>query len=161
MSCQMHFQVMISLAFAFKVMVLHICAATCILKWWFIWAFALKQMILYIFDVHLGGSICLWVSMTTLNSENITLFSDSVTQRGWGSNCLWVSLTTLNSEEITLSSASVDWEGSICLWCLYLYICTGISLYFLISACESQWQHWTFAFKVMILYIFGVKHILM
>ena len=106
MCCHMHFKVMI------------------------FWAFALKQMILYIFDVHLGGSICLWVSMTTLNSENITLFSDSVTQRGWGSNCLWVSLTTLNSKEITLSSASVDWEGSICLWCLYLYICTGISLYF-------------------------------
>ena len=50
--------------------------------------------------------------------------------------------------------------GSICLWCLYLYICTGISLYFLIeqwrdysvlwqcwlggpSAFESQWHQWT------------------
>ena len=50
--------------------------------------------------------------------------------------------------------------GSICLWCLYLYICTGISLYFLIeqwrdysvlwqcwlggpSAFQSQWHQWT------------------
>ena len=78
--------------------------------------------------------------MTTLNSEEITLCSDSV---DWeASICFWVSLTTLNSKEITLCSDSVA-RGSICLWCLYLYICTGISLYFLISAFESQWQHWT------------------
>ena len=84
--------------------------------------------------------ICLWVSMITLNSEEITLCSDSV-DRG-ASICLWVSLTTLNSKEITLCSDIVA-RGSICLWCLYLHICTGISLYFLISAFESQWQHWT------------------
>ena len=53
-----------------------------------------------------GGYICLWVSMTTLNSEEITLSSDSAE---WGYICLWVSMTTLNSEKITLSSATVDW----------------------------------------------------
>ena len=84
--------------------------------------------------------ICLWVSMTTLNSEEIALCSEC-----WpgASICLWVSLTTLNSKEITLCSWQCCWGGSICLWWLYLYICTGISLYFLISAFESQWQHWT------------------
>ena len=95
----------------------------------------------------MGEYMCLWVSMTTLKSEEITLSSDSVYQCGisafdcqWqhltvkrslcplivlngGYICLWVSMTTLNSEEITLSSASVDWVG--------------------ISAFECQWQHWT------------------
>ena len=91
-----------------------------------------------------GGSICLWVSMTTLNNEEITLCSDSVDLGG--SICLWVSMTTLNSEEITLCSDSVEWGESICLWCLYLYICTGISLYFLISWLfwmGSHLRHWT------------------
>ena len=95
-----------------------------------------------------GGDICLWVSMTTLNSEEMTLSSDSVE---WGrgisafecqwqhctvkrSLCplivlnrgyifLWVSMTTLNSEENTLSSDGVE---------------RGV-----ISAFECQWQHWT------------------
>ena len=34
----------------------------------------------------------------------------------------------------------------ICLWYLYVYICTGISLYILISwlfRMGSHWQHWT------------------
>ena len=62
-----------------------------------------------------GGSICLWVSMTTLNSEEITLCSGSVLHRG-GPSALWVWMTTLNSEEITLCSDSVDQGGSICLW---------------------------------------------
>ena len=51
----------------------------------------------------------------------------------------------LNSEEITLCSASVHQGGSICLWCLYLYICTGISLYFLINwlfQMGSHLRHW-------------------
>ena len=194
--------------------------------------------------VLVGGSICLWVSMTPLNSEEITLCYDSVDwggpsalgvcifiyalvfpyifllnseeinlcydSVGGGSICLWVSMTPLNSEEITLCYDNVDWVGpsalsvcifiyalvfpyifllnseditlyydnvvggvhlplvsvslymhwyflkfsywtvktslcamtmllggSICLWCLYLYICTGISLYFLIE----QWRH--------------------
>ena len=37
-------------------------------------------------------------------------------------------------------------EGSICLWYLYVYICTGISLYFLIIWLfwmGSHWWHWT------------------
>ena len=53
------------------------------------------------------GYIYLWVSMTTLNSKEITLSSDSIEQGGY--ICLWVSMTTLNSEEITLSSDSVEW----------------------------------------------------
>ena len=67
-----------------------------------------------------GGYICLWVSMTTLNSKEITLTSAKLTK---GDICLWVSMTTLNSEEITLSSATVTKGG--------------------ISAFECQWQHWT------------------
>ena len=85
------------------------------------------------------GSICLCVSMTTLNSEEITLCSDSVV---WG---VHLPLSLIDNTE-QWRDHSVLWQcqrGSICLWCLYLYICTGISLYFLISACESQWQHWT------------------
>ena len=38
------------------------------------------------------------------------------------------------------------WRGSICLWYLYIYIRTGISLYFLISWLfwmGSHWWHWT------------------
>ena len=62
-----------------------------------------------------------------------------------GSICLWLSLTTLNSEEFTLL-----WQflggGIIWLWYLYVYICTGISLYFVISwlfQMGSHWWHWT------------------
>ena len=36
--------------------------------------------------------------------------------------------------------------STICLWYLYVYICTGISLYFLISWLfwmGSHWSHWT------------------
>ena len=47
----MHFQVTISLAFAFKVTVLHICGATCISQVTIFLAFAFKVMILYIFGV--------------------------------------------------------------------------------------------------------------
>ena len=85
-------------------------------------------------------SLYLWVWMTTLNSEEITLCSDSVSggsppayESGWqhwtvkrslcaltvltgGSICLWVWMTTLNSEEITLCSDSVDWGVVLCLW---------------------------------------------
>ena len=43
-------------------------------------------------------------------------------------------MTPMNSEEITLCSGSVNWGGSICLWCPYLYICTGIHLP-LVSTC--------------------------
>ena len=59
-----------------------------------------------------GGYICLWVSMTTLNSEEITLWSASV---GGGYICLWVLMTTLNNEEITLCSVRYM-GGYICLW---------------------------------------------
>ena len=37
------------------------------------------------------------------------------------------------------------WGGSICFWYLYVYICTGIFLYFLISWLfwmGSHWSHW-------------------
>ena len=57
----------------------------------------------------------------------------------------------LNSEEITLCYDSVG-GGSICLWCLYLYICTGITLCYdsvawgvhlpLVSV--SLYMHWYF-----------------
>ena len=78
-------------------------------------------------------SLYLWGWMKTLNSEEITLCSDSVLHIGgpsafesewqhwtvkrslcaltvfWGeSTCLWVWMTTLNSEEITLCSDSVQ-----------------------------------------------------
>ena len=90
-----------------------------------------------------GGSICLWVSMTTLNSEEITLCSDSV---DWGVHLP----LSLNDNIEQRKDHSVLWQcwagGSICLWCLYLYICTGISLYFLISwlfKMGSHLHHWT------------------
>ena len=51
-----------------------------------------------------------------------------------GSICLLVSMTPMNSEEITLCSGSVNQAESICLWCPYLYICTGIHLP-LVSTC--------------------------
>ena len=147
---------------------------------------------MYLSVMHLcskgqGGSICLWVSLTGLNSEEITLCSDSV-ELG-DSGCVHLPLVSVSSymhwyflifafesqwQHWTVKRSlcaltvlargvhlplclidnieqwrdhSVLWQGrlggSICLWCLYLYICTGISLYFLISAFESQWQHWT------------------
>ena len=34
--------------------------------------------------------------------------------------------------------------GSICLWYLYIYICTGISLYFLISWLFQMGSHWQY-----------------
>ena len=72
-------------------------------------------------SVEWGGYICLWVSMTTLNSKEITLSYDSVE---WGISAFESQWSTLNSEKITLSSDSVDPVGGI-------------------SAFESQWQHWT------------------
>ena len=96
-----------------------------------------------------GESTCLWVWMTTLNSDEITLCSDSVEGGvplpfnlndnieqwrdhsvlwqcwlgGW-SICLWVWMTTLNIEEINLCSGSV--------------LHTGCQ-----STFESEWKHWT------------------
>ena len=90
------------------------------------------------------SSICLLVSMTTFNCEEISLSSDS---GDGGFICLWVSMTTLNSEEITLCSDSVYHGGvHLPLVSVSLYICTGISLYFLISwlfRMGSHLRHWT------------------
>ena len=64
----------------------------------------------------------------------------------------------LNSEEITLCSGSVD-GGSICLWCLYLYICTGISLYFLIEQWRDHsvlWQWWQGGPSAFSIYMFSL-----
>ena len=50
------------------------------------------------------------------------------------------------TEKRSLFSLAVSNEGSICLWYLYVYICTGIFLYFLISwlfQMGSHWPHWT------------------
>ena len=132
------------------------------------------------------GFIFLWVWMTTLNSEEITLCSDSVLHIGgpsafesewqhwtvkrslcaltvfWGeSTCLWVWMTTLNSEEITLCSDSVDWgvhlplslndnieqwrDHSV-LWQCWL----GGGP----SAFESEWQHWTLERSICVLTVF-------
>ena len=76
--------------------------------------------------------------------SNLVLVTSCVSMGGF--ICLWLSLTTLNSEEFTLCSGSFNWGGSICFWYLYVYICTGISLYFLISwlfRMGSHWTHWT------------------
>ena len=54
-----------------------------------------------------------------------------------GSICLWVSMTPMNSEEIPLCSGSGH-GGSICLWCLYLYICTGISYIVKFTWCHTD-----------------------
>ena len=46
----------------------------------------------------------------------------------------------------SLFSLAVSNGGSICLWYLYVYICTGSFLYFLISwlfQMGSHWPHWT------------------
>ena len=63
--------------------------------------------------------------------------------------CLWVSMTTLNSEEITLSSDSVEWgvylplslNDNIEQWRDHSVLCYvdqgGISTF------ECHWQHWT------------------
>ena len=126
-----------------------------------------------------GGYICLWVSMTTLNSKEITLSSAKLTKGGylplslndnieqWREHsvlcwcwmggryiCLWVSMITLNSEEITLSSDSVDFGGISAFECQWqhwsvnrspcpLLVLTRWGLGGVISAFESQWQHWT------------------
>ena len=123
-----------------------------------------------------GGYICLWVSMTTLNSKEITLSSAKLTKGGYlplsvndnieqwrdhsvlcycwlggvGISASWVSMTTLNSEEITLSSAKCDQGGYICLWVSMTTLNSKeITLSSAkvdqggISACECQWQHWT------------------
>ena len=66
------------------------------------------------------GFICLWVSMTQMKSEEITLCSGSV---DGGSICLWVSMTPMNSEEITLLWQCFTRGGP--------------------SAFESQWHQWT------------------
>ena len=61
----------------------------------------------------LGGSICLWVSMTTLNSEEITLCSDSVLQG------IYLPLSLIDNIDQwrdNSGSDSVDWGVSVCLW---------------------------------------------
>ena len=66
-----------------------------------------------------------------------------------GDICLWVSMTTLNSEEITLSSATVTKGGISAFECQWQHWTVKRSLCPLlidqggISAFESQWQHWT------------------
>ena len=90
-------------------------------------------MILYIFGVNLGGSICLCVSLTTLHSEEITVCSDSGTG-GRGSSAFGVCIfiyglvfpdifsyvpVSLNDNMEQWRHHSVLWQwsgGSICLW---------------------------------------------
>ena len=138
MCCHMHFKVMI------------------------FWAFALKQMILYIFDVHLGGSICLWVSMDNIEQLKYHSVLWQCYPEGVGVQ-LPVSLIDNIEQQRDHSVLCPVLTGrgpSAFGVCIFIYALV-FPYIFLISACESQWQHWTFAFKVMILYIFGVKHILM
>ena len=103
----------------------------------------------------LGGSICLWclyLYICTGISLNFLIeqwrHHSVLWQCCWGgpsalSVCIFIYalvfpyIFLLNSEDITLCYNNVVLGGSICLECLYLYICTGISLYFLIE----QWRH--------------------
>ena len=124
------------------------------MHWYFlIFSYWTVKRFLCSMTVLTGGSICLWVSMTPMNSEEITLFSGSVDQGGPSAFgvCIFIyalvfpDIFLLNSEEINLFYDSVDCRGSICRWCLYLYICTGISLYFLIEQWRDHsvlWQCW-------------------
>ena len=77
-----------------------------------------------------------------LNSEEITLFYDSVDQGGPSAfESQWHQWTVKRS----LCALAVLTGGSICLWCPYLYICTGISWYFLIEQWRDYsvlWQCW-------------------
>ena len=69
-----------------------------------------------------GGVICLWVWMTTLNSEEITLCSGSVLHRGGQS---------------AFESKSKHWTVKISLCALTMLTRGGP------PAFESEWQHWT------------------
>ena len=101
-----------------------------------------------------GGSICLWCLYLYI-CTGISLYflieqwrDYSVLWQCWlgGSICLWVSMTPMNSEEITLCSGSVDPGGGLAAFGIYMCsLCTGISLYFLISWLfwmGSHWWHW-------------------
>ena len=168
--------------------------------------------------VLMGGSICLWVSMTPMNSEEITLCSGSVDQgvylplvsislymhwyflifSDWTVKRLLCSMTVLTGGvhlPLSLNDTNEQWRdhsvlwqcswggpsafesqwhqwtvkrslcalavltgGSICLWCPYLYICTGISYIVRFTWCHtdislylpiswlfqmgSHWLHW-------------------
>ena len=87
------------------------------------WYFLIFSYYLTVFELALIGDI-----------EKHRVHSACWQFQWWGSICLLVSMTPMNSEEITLCSGSVNQAESICLWCLYLYICTGIHLP-LVSTC--------------------------
>ena len=48
--------------------------------------------------------------------------------------------------------------GSICLWYPYVYICTGISLYFLISWLFQMGSHWQYRYAKSSLFSLAVSH---
>ena len=48
--------------------------------------------------------------------------------------------------------------GSICLWYLYVYICTGIFLYFLISWLFHMGSHWQYGYAKSSLFSLAVLH---
>ena len=59
----------------------------------------------------------------------------------------------------SLCTLAVMTGGSICLWCLYLYICTGISLYFLIEQWRDHsvlWQWWQGGPSAFSIYMFSL-----
>ena len=97
-----------------------------------------------------GRYICLWVSMTTLNSEEITLSSDSV-ECGEGISafeCQWQHWTVKRSLSPLIvlnvgrgiSAFECQWQH----WTVKRSLCPLIVLKVGgISAYESQWQHWT------------------
>ena len=91
-----------------------------------------------------------------LNSEEITLSYDSV---DWGSLSAFESQWYQWTMNRSLCAQAVLTGGFICLWCLYLYICTCISLYFLIeqwidhSRLWQCWPGWSVCLWCLYLYI--------
>ena len=130
------------------------------------WYFLIEQWRDYsvLWQCWLGGSIYLWVSMTPMNSEEITLCSGSVDLGEGGSICPWYLhvfsmhwyfliswLFRMGSHwwhwkvYSSLSALAVS-KGGPSAFGIYMFsLCTGISLYFLISwlfEMGSHWQHW-------------------
>ena len=161
---------MISSAFACKVTVLYICGATCILKVTIFLAFAFKVMSF----VHIWCQMHFKVMISLAFAFKVTIlyiFGDNAfSSDDFLSICLQSNICT----NLTSKAFSSDDFLSICLqsnnfvhiWCQmhfsskdFLSICLQ-SNGFVHMWCQMHFQvtiFLAFAFKVMILYIFGAK----
>ena len=103
------------------------------------------------------------MSVTTYLGTSSQIWYWSLHVLVWGDSSTFCSHRQHWTVKSSLCTLAVSSGGSICLWYLYIYICTGISLYFLNSwlfQMGSHWWHWMAKSSLCVLAVLdgGVYH---